>query len=89
LGGKGSIVAEQDGATSNRGWEVVVATAYDRGNPADGAEESVLVNGPEAEARRVYDDTVAVAADRRYEYVRLRSDGQDVEWWPPATGWTC
>jgi hypothetical protein len=69
-------------------WEVVVAKVHDRGNPADGAEESVLVNGPGAEARRVYADTIAHAADSGYEYVKLRNKGQDVETWPPPTGWT-
>jgi hypothetical protein len=67
---------------------VVVAKVHDRGNPADGAEESVLVSGPGAEARRVYADTIAVAADKGYEYVKLRNKGQDVESWPPPTGWT-
>jgi hypothetical protein len=69
-------------------WEVVVAEVYDPGNADNGAEEAVIVSGPEAEARRVYADTVAVAADGGYEYVRLRSGGRDVESWPPATGWT-
>jgi hypothetical protein len=85
---KGNIVAARNGSTSNDDWEVVIATAYNRGNPADGMEESVLINGPEAEARRVYASTVSVAADAGYEYVRLRSSGQVVEWWPPPTGWT-
>jgi hypothetical protein len=67
---------------------VVIAKAHDAGNPAEGAEESVLVNGPEAEARRVYADTVATAADSGYEYVKLRAKGREVDWWPPATGWT-
>ncbi|WP_197420275.1 hypothetical protein [Mycobacterium sp. NAZ190054] len=35
-------------------WEVVVATLHDQGNPAHGAEETSLVQGPEGEARRVY-----------------------------------
>jgi hypothetical protein len=69
-------------------WEVVVGTLYDRGNPAQGAEETVVVHGAEAEARRVYADTVATAAGHGYEYVALRSDGRDIESWPPATGWT-
>ena len=69
-------------------WEVVVGKVYDRGNPADGAEDTVLVHGAQAEARRVYADTVATAADRGYAYVTLRSGGRDVESWPQATGWT-
>lgn len=76
------------GESSSRDWEVVVAKAYDRGDPDGGADESVLVSAPEAEARRVYADTVAVASDGDYQYVRLRSDGRDVESWPAATGWT-
>jgi hypothetical protein len=69
-------------------WAVVVGELYDQGNPANGSEESVLVQGPESEARRVYAETVAEAADRGYEYVKLRSSGQDVETWPQRTGWT-
>jgi hypothetical protein len=69
-------------------WQVIVAESYDRGNPADGAEEGVLVDGPEAEARRVFSDTVAMAAEGGYQYVKLRHEGQDVEWWPGLTGWT-
>lgn len=69
-------------------WEVVVGKLYDRGNPADGAEENALVRGAEDEARRVYADAAAQAAERGYEYVRLRRDGDDVESWPQATGWT-
>lgn len=69
-------------------WDVIAATLYDRGNPDGGAEESSLVEGTEEEARRVYADTVAAAADRGYASVRLRRDGVDVESWPQATGWT-
>ncbi|MCV7053705.1 hypothetical protein [Mycolicibacterium gilvum] len=69
-------------------WEVVAATAYNQGNPADGAEETCVARGTEFEARRVYSDTTAQAGDRGYEYVRLRHDGRDVESWPQATGWT-
>lgn len=69
-------------------WEVVAATLHDPGNPADGAEETSLVQGPEDQARRVYADTTAQAADRGYAYVTLRRDGDDVESWPQATGWT-
>jgi hypothetical protein len=85
---KEDIVAEGKGSKWRRKWEVVVAEPYDRGNPADGAEESVLVQGSEAEARRVFADTIAVAASMGYEYVNLRSNGQAVETWPQATGWT-
>jgi hypothetical protein len=69
-------------------WEVVTAKLHDRGNPANGSEESIVVAGPEAEARRVYADTVAVASDNNYDYVKLRSGGQDIEVWPQQTGWT-
>ena len=82
------MMTTPSGQRSSEGWEVVVAEAYDRGNPDAGAEEAVVVHGPEAEARRVYAETVAAAADRGYEYVRLRSADRDVESWPPATGWT-
>jgi hypothetical protein len=75
--------------TSTGQWDVVVAEPYDRGDPASGAQERVVVHGAEAEARRVFADTVAVAADEHYAYVRLRADGRDVESWPQATGWTC
>jgi hypothetical protein len=69
-------------------WEVVAARPYDRGNPAEGFEETVLVHGPEDEARRVYGDQVAFASDRGYQTLRLRCKGKDVDCWPPATGWT-
>jgi hypothetical protein len=69
-------------------WQVVAAKPYDRGNPADGAEETSIAEGPEDETRRVYADTVAQAADRGYEYVVLRRGGEDVESWPQRTGWT-
>lgn len=69
-------------------WQVVAATPYDRGDPADGAQESSIAEGPEDEARRVYADTVAQAADRGYQYVALRHNGADVESWPQRTGWT-
>ena len=79
---------EAKGPTTAGAWQVVVAKLYNRGNPADGAEETVIVEGPEAEARHVYAGTTAKAADAHYAYVKLRSDGRDVESWPPATGWT-
>ncbi|MGP4055864.1 hypothetical protein ACTWP6_13750 [Mycobacterium sp. 4D054] len=69
-------------------WQVVVGTQHDPGNPANGAEESVLVQGAEDEARRVYADATAQAADRGYSSVKLRRGGTDVEAWPQATGWT-
>jgi hypothetical protein len=69
-------------------WEVVAATLYDRGDPANGAEETSIAEAPEGEARRVYADTVAQAADRGYRYVALRHNGADVESWPQRTGWT-
>jgi hypothetical protein len=71
------------------GWEVVVERAYNPGDPADGAEAEVLMKGPEPEARRVYADTVAVAAEQHYARVLLRSGGQNVEFWPQKAGWTC
>jgi hypothetical protein len=69
-------------------WEVVAATLHDRGNPADGAEETSLVQGSEDEARRVYADATAQAAEQGYEYVKLRHNGDEVGSWPQATGWT-
>jgi hypothetical protein len=69
-------------------WEVVAAAPYDRGDPAQGGEERVLLRGPEDEARRVYADEVAVASERGYQRVTLRRAGADVDCWPPATGWT-
>jgi hypothetical protein len=81
-------MAEMSGSASTDDREVIVARLYDPGNPANGSEELVLVHGPESEARRVYAGAVAMAADKQYEYVNLRSDGRDVEWWPPPTGWT-
>ena len=69
-------------------WEVVAATLHDRGNPADGAEETSLVRGSEDEARRVYADAAGQADEHGYEYIKLRYDGNDVESWPQATGWT-
>lgn len=69
-------------------WEVVVATVHDPGDPGDRAEEGVVACSSEPEARRVYADTVAEAAARGYEYVKLRSRGRDVESWPQLTGWT-
>ncbi|ORB29296.1 hypothetical protein [Mycolicibacterium parafortuitum] len=78
-------MTDSDGSTQ---WEVVTATAYDRGNPAAGAEETTVARGGEHEARRVYADTTAEAGERGYEYVRLRCEGRDVESWPQQTGWT-
>ncbi|WP_193045180.1 hypothetical protein [Mycolicibacterium baixiangningiae] len=69
-------------------WQVVTAKLYDRGDPANGAEETSIAEGPEDETRRVYADTVAQAADRGYQYVTLRHNGEDVESWPQRTGWT-
>lgn len=74
--------------TQTAAWEVVGAKAYNPGNPADGEEETVIASAPEAEARRVYADTVARAAELEYTHVTLRSAGHDVESWPQATGWT-
>jgi hypothetical protein len=77
-----------DTPTPSDNWEVIGAKAYNPGDPDAGAEESLIAAAPEAEARRVYADTVAEAADRGYVYVKLRSGGQDIENWPQATGWT-
>ena len=69
-------------------WEVVTATLHDRGDPANGAREESVMQGSEDEARRVFSDTAAQAGARGFAYVALRCDGNDVESWPQATGWT-
>lgn len=69
-------------------WEVIAARAHNAGNPADGAEEQLLVRGSEAEARRVFADTVAGAAEAQYDQVHLRDGQRVVEAWPQPTGWT-
>ena len=69
-------------------WEVVAERPYNPGNPADDADAEVLMQGSESEARRVYADTVAVAAEQHYARVLLRSGGKDVEFWPQKAGWT-
>ena len=69
-------------------WEVVASKLYDRGDPANGAEEIPLAEAPEAEARRVYNDTVAEAGEHGYAHVTLRCNGEVVESWPQETGWT-
>ncbi len=69
-------------------WEVIAARAHNPGDAADGAEEQLLVRGSEAEARRVFADTVAEAAEARYDYVRLRDGQRVVQAWPQSTGWT-
>lgn len=76
------------GPEGSSGWEVVVGREYNPGDASDSAEEDVLVQGPEPEARRVYSDTVAVAAEQHYSRVLLRSGGQIVESWPQKAGWT-
>lgn len=81
-------MTNENGPTTAGRWEVVVAKLHNRGNPADGAEETVIAEASEAEARRVFADTAARAADAGYEYMRLRTNGADVDWWPKATGWT-
>ncbi|MCV7424689.1 hypothetical protein H7K45_29525 [Mycobacterium yunnanensis] len=58
------------------------------GDETQGVRETVVVRGSEDEARRVYADQVASAADNEYRQVRLTNAGSDVELWPPATGWT-
>lgn len=69
-------------------WEVVAGDSYDPGNPGNGAEEQLIVRGSEDEARRVYADSIAEAADRGHAYIKLRRAGADVETWPKPTGWT-
>jgi hypothetical protein len=70
-------------------WEVVTAKAVNRGDAGDGASEDVVARGPEEECRRVFADTVARANADGFQYVVLRTGGQDVDSWPPLTGWTC
>ena len=81
-------MTEQRESGAAQTWEVVASTLHDRGNPDNGAEETSLVRGPEDEARRVYADTTAQAAQHGYDHVTLRRDGEDIESWPQATGWT-
>lgn len=70
-------------------WEVVAGDSYDPpGDPGNGAEEQLILRGSEEEARRVYADSVAEAAERGHAYVTLRCGGGDVERWPQRTGWT-
>jgi hypothetical protein len=69
-------------------WEVVAGDSYDPGNPDNGAQEQLIVRGSEQEARRVYADSIAEAAERGHAYVALRRGGDDVETWPELTGWT-
>lgn len=69
-------------------WSVVVVRATLGGDETQGVQETVVVEGAEDEARRVYADQVAVAADNEYRQVRLSRAGEDVDLWPPATGWT-
>jgi hypothetical protein len=82
------VVTDEEKRRAAETWEVVAAKLYDRGNPDDGAEETCIAQGPEDEARRVYADTTAQAAQHDYAYVALRHGGSDVESWPQATGWT-
>jgi hypothetical protein len=77
-----------NGPTSDE-WSVVVVRATLGGDETQGMQETVVVQGPEEEARRVYADQVAVAADNDYRRVRLCHGDEDVDLWPPATGWTC
>lgn len=69
-------------------WEVVVSKLYNPADRSDGAEETSIVQGAEDEARRVFADQTAEAADRGYDFVRLTCNGQVVERWQQATGWT-
>ncbi|MGB2920780.1 MAG: hypothetical protein WA944_13735 [Mycobacterium sp.] len=74
--------------TSAKVWEVSVARLYDTADRSDGAEETSIVQGAEDEARRVYADKTAEAADHGYDFVTLKCDGEVVERWPQASGWT-
>ena len=69
-------------------WSVVVTRATLGGDASQGVQETVVVRGSEDEARRVYADQVAVAAENEYQRVRLTHEDRDVDLWPPATGWT-
>jgi len=69
-------------------WFVVVVRATLGGDEGQGVRETVVVHGSEDEARRVYADQVASAAENDYRQVRLAHAGVDVDLWPPATGWT-
>ena len=73
---------------SGQVWEVVVARLYDTADRGGAAEETSIVQGAEDEARRVYADQTAEAADQGYDFVTLRCGGEVVERWPQATGWT-
>jgi hypothetical protein len=69
-------------------WSVVVLRATLGGDETQGVQETVVVQGTEDEARRVYADQVAVAAENGYRQVRLSHADENVDLWPPATGWT-
>ena len=69
-------------------WEVVAGNSHDPGDPNNGAEEQLILRGSEDEARRVFADSTAEAADRGHAYITLRRGGDDVETWPQPTGWT-
>lgn len=74
-------------STVEQNWEVVVAGSSTFGDPQD-IKEEILMRGSEDEARRVYVDRTADAAERGHAYVKLRRDGTDVETWPQRSGWT-
>jgi len=69
-------------------WTVIAVTTHSSGKPENATEDTVLARGGEDEARQVYSDVVADAAERGYEKVTLQADGRTVEQWPQATGWT-
>jgi hypothetical protein len=69
-------------------WTVVAATLHDRGDATNGTQETVVAEGSEEEARRVFADTKAQANELGYDSVTLRRHGHNVEWWPEETGWT-
>ena len=69
-----TVAAAATSTSASDDWEVVVAELHDRGNAANGVETSVLVHGQEAEARRVYADAVAVAAERGVSPQKLVSE---------------
>jgi len=69
-------------------WQVIAATPYDRADPEHATRQSTVMSGNEAEARRVYADTISSADEHGYSAVTLTRGGVEVESWPQATGWT-
>jgi hypothetical protein len=65
-------------------WDVVVEEADDPTQPQSGTVEIAIVKKTEVEARQAFVEAVSNAKRLAYRSVRLRSDGVDVEKWPPA-----